>query len=160
MGRILGHSRVKVRLMRCASAVRTLQLMTPGGVEEAKLLLTPQRDGLWCGFDCRLPCGCGIGLWLLYRYLQPLTRQARLIPTTTTSPGKYSATGAKPSGPRQLVYGEGRLREIVPVLDAVKAVADERGKSMAQVGALGGVFGDPRSGFLVIRLIANGLQGG
>ncbi|KXZ49204.1 hypothetical protein GPECTOR_22g794 [Gonium pectorale] len=47
--------------------------------------------------------------------------------------GKYSAGGAKPGGPRQLVYGELRLRQVQPVLDAVRAVAEERGKTMAQV---------------------------
>ncbi|GLC36902.1 hypothetical protein PLESTB_000180300 [Pleodorina starrii] len=47
--------------------------------------------------------------------------------------GKYSPTGAKPTGPRRLVYSESRLREIQPVLDAVRAVAEARGKTMAQV---------------------------
>ncbi|PNH01175.1 hypothetical protein TSOC_012955 [Tetrabaena socialis] len=47
--------------------------------------------------------------------------------------GKYTATGVKPSGPRQLVYGERRLREVAPVLDVLRAVAEERGKSMTQV---------------------------
>ncbi|KAG2427969.1 hypothetical protein HXX76_011956 [Chlamydomonas incerta] len=47
--------------------------------------------------------------------------------------GKYSASGAKPSGPRALVYGERRLTEVAPVIEAVRAIATERGKSMAQV---------------------------
>ncbi|EFJ49624.1 hypothetical protein VOLCADRAFT_80526 [Volvox carteri f. nagariensis] len=47
--------------------------------------------------------------------------------------GKYSPDGPKPTGPRQLVFSESRLREVEPVLAAVRAVAEERGKTMAQV---------------------------
>ncbi|GIL51221.1 hypothetical protein Vafri_7290 [Volvox africanus] len=47
--------------------------------------------------------------------------------------GKYSAGSTKPNGPRQLVYSDSRLREVEPVLGAVKAVAEARGKTMAQV---------------------------
>eukprot|EP00199_Chlamydomonas_sp_CCMP681_P001956 CAMPEP_0119107180 /NCGR_PEP_ID=MMETSP1180-20130426/8975_1 /TAXON_ID=3052 ORGANISM="Chlamydomonas cf sp, Strain CCMP681" /NCGR_SAMPLE_ID=MMETSP1180 /ASSEMBLY_ACC=CAM_ASM_000741 /LENGTH=379 /DNA_ID=CAMNT_0007092633 /DNA_START=5 /DNA_END=1144 /DNA_ORIENTATION=+ len=47
--------------------------------------------------------------------------------------GKYQPGGAKPYGPRKALFNDGRLREVQPVLNALKAVADERGKSMAQV---------------------------
>ncbi|GIL75335.1 hypothetical protein Vretimale_8016 [Volvox reticuliferus] len=47
--------------------------------------------------------------------------------------GKYSAGGTKPNGPRQLVYSDSRLREVAPLLEVVKAVAEARGKTMAQV---------------------------
>lgn len=47
--------------------------------------------------------------------------------------GKYKAGTSKPSGPRQLVFSDQRLREIEPLLATLQAVADARGKSMAQV---------------------------
>ncbi|GLI62016.1 hypothetical protein VaNZ11_004592 [Volvox africanus] len=47
--------------------------------------------------------------------------------------GKYSVGSNKPNGPRQLVYSDSRLREVEPVLGAVKAVAEARGKTMTQV---------------------------
>ncbi|KAG2495115.1 hypothetical protein HYH03_006725 [Edaphochlamys debaryana] len=47
--------------------------------------------------------------------------------------GKYKAGGAMPGGPRALIYNDKRLREVEPCLAVVRAVAEERGKSMAQV---------------------------
>lgn len=65
----------------------------------------------------------------------PLHKAALVCRYAPTHPGKYSASGAKPSGPRALVYGERRLTEVAPVIEAVRAIATERGKSMAQVRA-------------------------
>jgi hypothetical protein len=63
------------------------------------------------------------------QFLTPLRRRAVPAPA-----GKYKAGTSKPSGPRQLVFSDQRLREIEPLLATLKAVADTRGKSMAQVG--------------------------
>jgi pyridoxine 4-dehydrogenase len=49
--------------------------------------------------------------------------------------GKYRPGGAKPFGPRSALFSDSRLREIQPLLAALKAVADERGKTMAQARA-------------------------
>lgn len=47
--------------------------------------------------------------------------------------GKYKPGGVKPFGPRAPLFSDSRLREIEPLLGVLKAVADERGKTMAQV---------------------------
>ncbi|GFR47566.1 hypothetical protein Agub_g9291 [Astrephomene gubernaculifera] len=47
--------------------------------------------------------------------------------------GKYTPGGPRPSGPRGLLFSESRLRELEPLLGALRAVAEERGKSMTQV---------------------------
>lgn len=47
--------------------------------------------------------------------------------------GKYAVGGAKPSGPRGFIQNDDRLRKSEPLLVALKAVAEERGKSMSQV---------------------------
>jgi hypothetical protein len=54
--------------------------------------------------------------------------------------GKYQPGGpVKPYGPRSGLFSDSRLREIQPLLGALKAVADARGKTMAQVHACAGV---------------------
>ncbi|MEW5301104.1 MAG: hypothetical protein WDW36_003984 [Sanguina aurantia] len=47
--------------------------------------------------------------------------------------GKYTVNSAKPAGPRSSLFTDSRLREIEPLLATLKAVADGRGKTMAQV---------------------------
>lgn len=47
--------------------------------------------------------------------------------------GKYRAGGKKPSGPRGFIYNESVLSGIEPLLSVMEAVAQERGKSVAQV---------------------------
>lgn len=47
--------------------------------------------------------------------------------------GKYQPAGQKPSGPRGFLFNDNRIREVLPLLSVLKAIGDERGKSMAQV---------------------------
>jgi aryl-alcohol dehydrogenase-like predicted oxidoreductase len=47
--------------------------------------------------------------------------------------GKYGTGGSKPVGPRSFLFSDSRIREIAPLLSALKAIADEQGKTMAQV---------------------------
>lgn len=47
--------------------------------------------------------------------------------------GKYSTGGSKPSGPRGAIFSDSRIAQIQPLLATLKAVAEERGKTQAQV---------------------------
>lgn len=47
--------------------------------------------------------------------------------------GKYKPGGVKPFGPRNALFTDEKLRQIQPLVDAIKAIADEREKTMAQV---------------------------
>lgn len=47
--------------------------------------------------------------------------------------GKYGSGGSKPEGPRSFLFTDSRIKEIAPLLSLLKTIADERGKTMAQV---------------------------
>lgn len=47
--------------------------------------------------------------------------------------GKYAVSGAKPSGPRGAIFSDARIREVQPLLDCMSAIAQPRGKTLAQV---------------------------
>eukprot|EP00798_Chlamydomonas_sp_ICE-L_P025879 gene25879-11551_t len=47
--------------------------------------------------------------------------------------GKYKVGGERPFGPRKFLFSDKRINEIAPVLSALEAIAEERGKTMAQV---------------------------
>lgn len=47
--------------------------------------------------------------------------------------GKYAPGAGGPAGPRQRVFSDERLREIAPIVDCLKAMAEERGLTAAAV---------------------------
>jgi len=53
-------------------------------------------------------------------------------PPTHPSPGKYIPGGPKPSGPRSSIYAS-KIAEVQPLIEVLRAVGKERGKSPAQV---------------------------
>lgn len=47
--------------------------------------------------------------------------------------GKYTVSGERPYGPRRFLFSDQRIREVQPLLQAMKAIAEERGKTLAQI---------------------------
>jgi len=47
--------------------------------------------------------------------------------------GKYVENGEKPYGPRKFLFTDSRIRDIQPLLSALTAISQERGKSLAQI---------------------------
>ena len=56
--------------------------------------------------------------------------------------GKYVEQGSRPFGPRKLIFTDSRIRDIQPLLSLMKAIGEERGKTLAQVRR---VCGDRRT---------------
>lgn len=61
----------------------------------------------------------------------------RMSATTPFHPyvpaGKYKVSGDKPTGPRAALFTDSRIREIAPLLDTMRVIAEPRGKTLAQV---------------------------
>ena len=47
--------------------------------------------------------------------------------------GKYVENGQRPYGPRKFLFSDNRIREVQPLLNVMRTISEERGKSMAQV---------------------------
>ena len=58
-----------------------------------------------------------------------------LPPPSGLLTGKYVEGGSRPFGPRKMIFTDSRIRDIQPLLSVMKAISEERGKTLAQVRA-------------------------
>jgi aryl-alcohol dehydrogenase-like predicted oxidoreductase len=47
--------------------------------------------------------------------------------------GKYKVGGEKPYGTRAALFSDDRIRQIEPLIDLMRKIGEERGKSLAQI---------------------------
>jgi aryl-alcohol dehydrogenase-like predicted oxidoreductase len=69
-------------------------------------------------------------------YVLHSSRTLGMSPIHSCATGKYVENGEKPYGPRKFLFTDSRIRDIQPLLSALTAISQERGKSLAQVCSL------------------------
>ena len=143
-------------------------LLTGWWLQERRVRIRPLCSLLWDGVPLNT---CGIGERIHSAHSAqvcfPLLPSPPPCCTLVLPPGKYVVNGEKPFGPRKFLFTDSRIRDIQPLLSVMKAIADERGKTLAQVGCcllsgtrLGAEARQGRAGgadFLATQLSSRGL---